>query len=258
MKFNVDSIKKLAIGTKDTIIKYSPELLTGIGIAGFISTTVLAVKATPKATKIIEDAERHKNRKLKTIETVKVAGKCYIPTAVTGALSIACIIGARSVDSRRRAAIATAYALSEASLKEYKDKVIEVVGENKERAIRDEIAKDRIKHHPVDQSNVIITDKGTTLCYDTVSGRYFYSDIDRIRKAENELNHQINVEMYVSLNEFYDLLDLESVAIGDDIGWNANYGLVNINFSSQISSEGKPCLVLDYDVLPRYDYANLY
>ena len=49
MKTNVSKIMK---DIKITMSKRSPEILTGLGIAGMITTTVLAVKATPKAIKL--------------------------------------------------------------------------------------------------------------------------------------------------------------------------------------------------------------
>ena len=71
---------------KSSVSKHSPEILTGIGIAGMITTTVLAVKATPKAIKLIEAEKRVKHvDTLSPIDTVKTAWKCYIPAAITGA-----------------------------------------------------------------------------------------------------------------------------------------------------------------------------
>ena len=82
-------------GIRSTVVEHSPEILTGIGIAGMITTTVLAVKATPKALRLIE-AEKHDMHKdeLTAIETVKVAWKPYIPAAVTGVTAMGCLIGA--------------------------------------------------------------------------------------------------------------------------------------------------------------------
>ena len=96
------------------------------------------------------------------------------------------------------------------------------------------------------------------MCYDSVSGRYFKSDMETIKKAENELDARLRNEMYVSLNEFYYEIGLEPLrVIGEDLGWNIDNGYLDLNFSSQIASDGTPCLVLDYGVAPRYDFRNL-
>jgi len=268
-KLNLSNIVK---GVRTTMIKHSPEILTGIGIAGMITTTVMAVRATPKAIELIEKEKDRQNRellkkaeenghdtcnyieRLKPIDIIKTTWKCYIPAAIIGGLSIACLIGANSVNARRNAALATAYTLSESALKEYQEKVIETIGKKKEQSVRDAIAKDRIDKNPVSSREVIITEKGNTLCYDSISGRYFKSDIDKLKKVENELNRRMRDEMYISLNEFYHEIGLNPISIGDDIGWNIDRGYIELNFSSQLTDDGNPCLVIDYQVTPRYEY----
>ena len=170
MKLNVS---KLCKDAKVMVSKRSPEILTGLGIAGMISTTVLAVQATPKALDLIARAEDKKfdnghGNKLTVSEKMKVAWKPYIPAAITGIGSISCIIGASSVHAKRNAAIAAAYNLSQTALTEYKEKVVETIGEKKEQAIKDKISKDKIKKDPVSKSEVIVTGKGNTLCYENI------------------------------------------------------------------------------------------
>lgn len=252
---NKPNLSKIAKGIRMSISKHSPEILTGIGIAGMVTTTVMAVRATPKALILIEDKKAENDvDKLTPVETIKATWTCYIPAAITGCLSIFCLIGASSVNARRNAALATAYTLSESALKEYRGKVIETIGEKKEQSVRDAIAKDRIDKNPVSSREVIITEKGNTLCYDAISGRYFKSDIDKLKKAENELNRRMRDEMYISLNEFYYEIGLNPTKIGDDLGWNIDHGYIELNFSSQLTDDGNPCLVIDYQVAPRYEY----
>ena len=250
---NLSNITK---SIRTTLKKRSPEILTGIGIAGMIATTVMAVQATPKALVLIEERkEALEVEELAITETIKAAWKCYIPTAVTGALSIACIVGASSVNARRNAAIATAYTLSETAMREYKDKVIETIGEKKEQSVRDAIAKDRIDKNPVTKNKVVITEKGNTLCYDSISGRYFKSDIEKLKGAINELNRQMLNDGSVSLNDFYYEIGLDNIKIGDDLGWDTRQEeLIELNFSSQLADDGTPCLVLDFAIAPKYDY----
>ena len=252
---NKSNLSKIVKGIRTSITKHSPEILTGIGIAGMITTTITAVRATPKALILIEERKEEIDvDKLTPIELIKTTWTCYIPAAITGGLSIICLIGASSVNARRNAAIATAYALSESALKEYQEKVIETIGEKKEQTVRDAIAKDKIDKNPVSSREVIITEKGNTLCYDALSGRYFKSDIDKLKKAVNELNRRMRDEMYISLNEFYYEIGLNPTSIGDNLGWNIDYGYIELKFSSQLTDDGNPCLVIDYQVTPRYDY----
>lgn len=249
---NLSAIMK---NVRDTLVKRSPEILVGIGIAGMLTTTVLAVKETPKALKCIEEKKAELNvDKLTAKETIDATWKCYIPAAVTGAFSTACLIGASSVNLRRNAALATAYTLSETAMREYRDKVVEKIGEKKEESIRDAIAKDKIDKNPLSKNEVLVTKKGETLCFDAISGRYFKSDIDALKKAANEVNRLMLSDGYVSLNEFYDAIGLNPIKIGDDLGWNANRALIDLNPSAQLAEDGTPCLVIDFHVAPIYNY----
>ena len=239
---------------RNTASKHSPEILTGIGIAGMITTTVLAVKATPKALKLMDDAQYDKEEDLTVPEKVKVTWKCYIPATLLGLASVGCLIGANSVNLRRKAALATAYKLSETALAEYKEKVIETVGEEKAKDIRSAIAKDKMEKNPVTKSEVIITDKGESLFCDSISGRYFKSDMNTIEKAVNTINRRLLNEMSVSLTEFYSEIGLSPTGLSEELGWNMNDGQIEIDFSSQITDDGRPCIYIEYEIAPRYDY----
>lgn len=273
-KPNVTKYFKMA--TK-IVKKRSPEILTGLGIAGMITTTVLAVKATPKALELIEEEKRFKEKeaheggiftkedekkafRLTPFEVVKAAWKPYVPAALIGTASIACLIGANSVHTRRHAALYSAYKLSESALTEYKEKVVETIGEKKEKKVREEIAKDKVEQHPVTKTEIFMTGNGDSLFYDPLSDRYFTSNIEAIRKAINDLNYSMGYssEMYVSLSQLYDLLDLKHTAVSDDIGWNISDGLIEPDFSAQISDDGRPCVVLDFLLAPKYNFDNLY
>lgn len=253
-KLNLASIVQSA---KVVISKHSPEILTGLGIAGMITTTVLAVKATPKALKLIDERKKEDGvEELTPVETVKAAWKCYIPAAVTCVASTACLIGASSVHLRRNAALATAYKLSETALTEYREKVVETIGEKKEELVRDKVAQEQVNKNPVHNNEVYITDKGDTLFLDPLSKRYFKGNIDRIRRAENKLNKSMLHDMfgYVSLNDFYDEIGLEQTELGERMGWNTDKGLIDIHFSPSITKDDQPCLVIDHRNAPTWDY----
>ena len=240
--------------TRRFMVKHSPEILTGIGVTGMITSTVLAVKATPRALELLEEAKMTTDEKLPIKTVVRVAWKPYLPSILLSTASIACIVGASTVSTKRNAALATAYALSEKTLTTYRDKVIETIGEKKEKEIRTHIAQDEVDNKPVSSSQVIITGKGDSLCKDSISGRYFKSDIDAIKRIENKLNRDINNHNYVSLNEFYSEIGLEGIPSGDRMGWNVSDGLIDIDFDACVSEDGQPCLVVEHLVLPKYDY----
>lgn len=252
---NKPDVKRLVQSAKTYVTKRSPEILTGIGITGMIATTVLAVRDTPKALKLIEDAQYEKGDYLTTQEKVKACWKCYIPAATTGVFSIACLIGANSVHSKRNAALATAYKLSETAYSEYRSKVMETVGEKKEQVVREKVAQERIESNPVSTNEVYITEKGNTLCYDYISKRYFKSDVDRIRKIEIKLNKQMMHDIcgYVSLNEFYDEIGLDRVEYGDEIGWNTD-NMLELEISPHMADDDTPCIMVGHYNPPKYNF----
>ena len=239
----------------------SPEILTGFGIAGMFTMAAMAVKATPGAILILNEEECRRSKvegisetEISPKDVIKLTWRCYIPSAIVGGISTVCLVSANSVNSKRNTALAAAYSISESVLKEYQEKVIETIGEKKEQTIRDKIDKDRIDKNPVDNKSVIITNKGDTLCYDVISGRYFKTDIEKLKKIENELNRKMLVESYISLNDFYYEIGLESLDIGSDLGWNIKDGLIDLCFSSQLTQDNTPCLVVNYRLAPKSDY----
>lgn len=255
---NKSGLKRTIKSVERVLTKYSPGILTGIGIAGMIGATFMAVKATPKALYLIETKkEESEVEELTTVETIKTCWTCYIPATLTTVVSAACLIGASTVSAKRNAALATAYSISEAALREYQEKVVEVIGEKKEKAVRDAVAKDQIERDPVTKSEVVIIDSNSnTLCYEPLSGRYFKSTIDKIKKAEIKLDRQMIQEMYVSLNDFYWEIGLDGTDLGDKMGWNLSKGYMDLSFSSQLADDGTPCAVIVYGIPPVYDYQN--
>lgn len=253
-----EGLKRTIKSAGRVLTKYSPGILTGIGITGMIGATFMAVKATPKALYLIEaKKEESEVEELTPVETIKTCWKCYIPATLTTVVSAVCLIGASTVSAKRNAALATAYSISEAALREYQEKVVEVVGEKKEKAVRDAVAKNQIERDPVTKSEVVIIDSNSnTLCYEPLSGRYFKSTIDKIKKAEIKLDRQMIQEMYVSLNDFYWEIGLDGTDLGDQMGWNLSKGYMDLSFSSQLADDGTPCAVIVYGIPPVYDYQN--
>ena len=117
-------------------------LLTCVGAAGVVATSAMAVKATPKAIELLKNAEEEKGDKLTKMEIVKTAAPAYIPAAVTGVTTVACIFGANILNKHQQAAMASAYALLDRSYKAYSNKVSELYGEESSAEIKEALAKD--------------------------------------------------------------------------------------------------------------------
>ena len=254
---NKTNLKGMFDSLKRTTSKHSPQILTGLGVAGLVTTTVLAVKATPKAVRLVEEEAYERKEELTPMEVVKVTWKCYIPTAISMSTSIACILFASSVHRKRNAALAAAYKLSETALIEYRDKVVETIGEKKEKVVREKVAEENIKNNPPQQNNVIVTGRGNDLYLEPLSMRYFYSDKNTIDAIQNRLNAKMlgEVRGEISLNEFYDELGLECTDMGYDIGWNVDE-LIELDFVPVFAPDGKPCASISYLSRPKYGYSD--
>ena len=194
----------------------APTILTSIGGIGVVATSILAVKATPKAMRLIEKAEKEKGDELTKLEIAVNAGPAYIPAAVTGLTTIACIFGANALNKRQQAALMSAYALINNSYKEYKNKVKELYGKEIEKKIRTEVAKDRFE-----DEESYHEDDGKQLFYDEYSNRYFRATNETVLRAEYEINRILVEDCYATLNEYYDLLDIPKVDYGDYVGWSS-------------------------------------
>lgn len=259
------TVFKFFKGVGQTVSNHSPEILTGIGIVGMVGTVVLAVKATPKALEQIEEKKEElglvSEDDLTVKETVQATWKLYIPAVATGVFATGCLIAANSVHAKRYAGLATAYQISTQALSEYREKVVETIGEKKERVVHDKIAEDRVIKNPPSTTSIMTTEMGgNTLCYDLHSGRYFKSDIDRIKRARNDLNYRMTsgMEMYTSLNEFYDSIGLGRTEIGDQLGWRIDNGQIEIHFGSFLTENDVPCVTIEYLTPPTYGFNKLY
>jgi hypothetical protein len=234
----------------------SSTILTCIGSVGVVATSIMAVKATPKAMKLLQKAKEEKGEELTTVEKVTVAGPAYIPATVMGASTIVCIVGANVINKRQQASMMSAYALLDKSYKEYKAKVADIYGEEKEEEIRNEIAKD---HY----SGQGVTNKKNTLFYDEFSKQYFESTIERVQQAEYQLNRDLTMRDYAYLNEFYEYIGIDGIDSGWKLGWSVGacfdlYWQNWIDFShpKMILEDGTECIKIVMFQEPIIDFEN--
>ena len=230
-------------------------ILTCVGGAGVVVTSVMAVKATPKALVLLGKAMEEKGEELTVLEKVKVAAPVYIPSAIVGASTIACVFGANVLNKRQQAALMSAYALLDNSYKEYRNKVEELYGEEADSQIKKEIAKDRFEEddRPFDSDN--------RLFFDFYSLRYFESTMENVLKAEYELNRHLIKYGFVSLGEFYELLGISTTPANYNVGWSIEaggmfYGYSWIDFEHDICEmeDGLECCCISFEHEPDPGY----
>ena len=208
-------MNKLLNTLKMFVKKNGPTILTCIGSVGVVITSVMAIKATPKAIVLLEDARDEKGNDLTKFEKVMVAGPAYIPTIIVGASTIACVFGANILNQRQQAALMSAYALLDSTYKEYQSKVVDLYSEEADSRVKKEIAKDKY----LGDDKLI---DNNALFYDEFSGRYFESTNAKVLKAEYKTNKKISDHGRACLNDFHCALGLEPTKYGDRLGWSVN------------------------------------
>lgn len=231
-----------------------PEFLAGGAVVGLGATVFFTGKAAIQLSEYRKEYNEFLASgvitKKKTI--VKDVAKIIAPAAGATLFTGACIVGSSVIAHHQYGALMAAYLMGNDKLKAFESKAATLLGEAKTDEIRAEIAQERIvQNGPISDSMIIDTGSGCTIVYDTLSGRYFKSSIERIRKAQNDLNEQVISDWSATLNEFYDFLGLKHIKLGDDLGWNTN-NLLSVTFDSTLLSSGEPVVVLDYETYPEY------
>lgn len=245
------SISNLVANLGKTIKVNSPGILSAFGIVGVATTSYLAAKAATKSTiQIIEmeeneDEEYELDPKERFKERAKLVWKNYIPAGISGVATIGCIIASSKLSGNKTAAAVAAYSITEKAFGEYKEKVVEQLGEKKEQAIRDEIAQEHISQNP--SREVMITSiSGHVLCCELYTGRYLRSDMETLRKAENELNKILISQTFATLNDFYDLVGLSYTSNSYWQGWDSDR-FMELRFSTVMSDNNEPCIAFEYN-----------
>lgn len=252
----MEKMNKLLQHSKLFVKRNGSTILTCAGGAGVVLTSVMAVKATPKAMRLLEAAKKEKGEELTKLEAIKVAGPSYIPAIVTGVSTIACIFGANILNKRQQAAIMSAYALLDSTYKDYQKKVEELYGEDANDRVKSEIAKDKYA-----DDEVTLTDDNKQLFYDEFSGRYFESTTEDVIKAEYALNRRLAEFNGAYLNEFYEMLDIPPVDYGEHLGWSSAE-IYDTQWSTWLDfahkkvtmDDGLECYIISWSVDPTFGF----
>lgn len=242
---------------------HAPAILTGFAVAGVVATTVLSVKGGMRAEQLLSQEHTRRLNEAEELDTEVLpislkegfflTWRPFVPAALTLAGTVACVVGAQSINNNRQVALIGAYTLLEKGKKQYQEKVLEVVGEKKEELVRGAVAEEVLKENPISDRQIVFVGNGDQLFYDTYSGRYFESSREDIRRAINDLNGEILRGNSIDVNQFYHEIGLPANGVGAGMGWN-DRNQIDVNFESKFAEDGRPCGVITFrnDPLPDF------
>jgi hypothetical protein len=242
------NFRDTALKVEQVLRENSTSILTAFGVTGTISTAYLAGKATYTIGYRASTRDENGAPKLTKKEWVKDYWKLYIPAVVSGSLTIGCVVGASRISSRRAAALTAAYSLTEKAYAEYKEKIIETIGDKKEKKVRDEIAADRLAKSP--PQPLVMLGTGDVLCCELHTGRYFNSDMETLRRAQNDINAKLMREMEATVSDFYYLIGLPTTSHSSYSGWKSEK-MLDLSFSTLLH-DGRPCLSFEYNYVTTF------
>lgn len=240
---------------KNVITANSPVLLVGTAVAGVITTGVLAAKGGYKARGILDEAQAKRDQEenstpLTLQEKVQLTWLCYAAPAVTGASTIASVVGVHTIHTKRHAALAGLYAVTTSKLDDYREKAEELLGPKKTQELNNAIGQKAVDRDPLaDNREVIITGEGNELCYDEWAGRWFLGSVPSIERAVAEVNTQLVEDGDASLNDFYDRIGLPPTQMGSSFGWSGTK--IGVRFGSTTASDGRSAVAIWFHEEPK-------
>lgn len=243
--------------------KHGPLILSALASGGVIGTAYLAVRGSKKSANKQAEAAVKKGEPLTKKEQLVVSAPAYIPALTLGGITIACIIGSNAMSRSQQAALIGALALVEKRYQDYKNKVVETVGEIEEANISREIAKD----------NVIATrqrafDLGSgekLLFFEELSGEYFEATEAEVLYAEYHFNRNFVLAGHALLNQLYDWYGLPHTKAGEVMGWNLydgecfyGYRWVDFQHDKVTLDDGLEVYVISMPFAPHANYEEEY
>lgn len=237
--------------------KYSPEILLVAGIAGTVTSAVMACKATTKVSGIIEEAKEtigtihevknnpemaekyseedaKKDLAITYVQTGVKFAKLYGPAIILGAASIGCILASNNIIRKRNVALAAAYATVDKGFKEYRGRVIERFGEELDKELKYNIKAQEIEEVTVDEKGkekttkkvVNVMDPNNYSPYSIVfdDGNVGWDKDPEISKyfliqQQNYANDLLKAKGHLFLNEVYSMLGAQPTKAGQCVGW---------------------------------------
>lgn len=230
--------------------KHGGTILAVAASVGVVATAIETGRATTKAKHLLEvdEALRTYNEDEQGIveepptkkQIVLICWKAYVPAVILGGGTIACILGSNALNKKQIASLTAAYMALGRMYQEYRQKVIENFGIEKDAEIHDQIKEEKL---PEVREKM---EEEKLLCYEPISKRYFHATETELMDAFYNVNRNFALNGEVSLNDFYSFLPgLDFTTEGDVLGWCADYlsneweyYWIDFNYARQTTDDG--------------------
>lgn len=229
--------------------KHGGTILAVAASVGVVATAIETGRATTKAKHLLEidEALRKYNEEEQGVveepltkkDIVKVCWKAYVPAAILGGGTIACILGSNALNKKQIASLTAAYMALGKTYQEYRRQVADRVGTEQEQEIWKDVYAD-------DEDLAKVKSEEKLLCYEPISKRYFHATETELMDAFYNVNRNFALNGEVSLNDFYSFLPgLDFIPEGDMLGWCAEYlsneweyYWIDFNYARQTTDDG--------------------
>ena len=246
---NQNVLNEVYYGTRKFVKVNASSILSLLAVVGVIGTTVSVGTATNKAKKKLDEATEYKGEALNDVEIITVVAPVYIPSILWAGSTIACILGASVLSRRSQAALTSAYALADQSFKEYRNKLIELHGEEADQEVQNAIIHDHIvgtncQYHQIHNDNPDVK----LPFYEPYSKTVLYLYEKELIDAEYHFNRNFTMRGYATLNEWFQFLGIDWAAYAETLGWSICDGYTWVDFEHRLVTEedGSQYYVIDY------------
>lgn len=235
----------------------SPVLLCIVAAVGVAATGITTALGTVKAIDILDAKRKEQSDELTKGQIAAAVWPCYIPSALIAAGTVICIFGANYISKQQYNSLLAAYTLLDQSAREFKQKFIDIYGLDKEHELENEIAKDNLP--------AVTKESELPLWYDPETRRYFNTSVDDFKKALYTINHDLTINGFVSLDEFFMAMGIEPSEAANHLGWDIDWLMgvyempwIDIHYETAKTDDGLEVNVIYYDIEPEYPEASDY
>lgn len=227
--------------------KYSPQILTAVGLLGGGTSIIMIAKATLKLEDLVDNHEmgkaiieekaangdykserdRKKDIRYLYVRSGLDLAKIYGPGVSLALASGLCIVGAQGIQQKRQVAMVAALKSAESALQAYRQRVIEAIGEEKEADIRYGVSVDT-EEDETGKKVKIRTFNANGLpdhmvLFDSSNKNWQKGNRELnllfLKNMQNWANDRLNSRGYVYLNEVFSWMGFPEVPAGQVVGW---------------------------------------